>query len=317
MKNFGFLILGVFLLLVLAGILIGPDKDDNRADGEPREPMTADAKHEPGREASAEEGRAPTRPDTESEARAALRHVDDILDLAASENLDLVRADLEQRFEDGDSSAAWALYQISLYCGGSLQWISQWRAALDNTTDPDRRMELQEEIDRFEAVQGLCYNSELADRRTVQEEMGRWQWEAAEAGVEEAMMEVAFARQGLNSGYEALTGDRDVSGMAQRQKLYADELRNRCHTGALRKMGEGFAENDPFLRGWEYKDHPDRDHETARQIEAFAHLYTAAAQAGESEPARQSRNPSHPLTAFEELAAIELANTLLSNCNPK
>ncbi|MCP1728340.1 hypothetical protein J2T60_002340 [Natronospira proteinivora] len=243
------------------------------------------------------------------------RDLDSILAIDPDIDLDQHRNQLKERFDAGDGTAAWELHQIARYCNGSIHWIRIWQNALGEAIDPERRIELREEIDRFEAIQGQCRNSELADQDTLTKSYNRWQWEAADAGVEEAMVSLAFSPQAIGPGYEAVSDEPTISDMAQRQRRYAEELRARCHVEALQTMGEGFAEDDPFVRGMEYSDHPGVDSDTARHMEAFTHRYAAASKQGESNPARYARSPDHVLTASEEMKALELAESMVSECN--
>ncbi|MCP1727273.1 hypothetical protein J2T60_001238 [Natronospira proteinivora] len=237
----------------------------------------------------------------------------DALDWHAISDVDALYVELVDRFEAGDVHAGYQLFELAEHCMHSPMVMEDLENQLAEANDPETIQGLQETRDKYQAIEGPCRESELWNANVAMQAQSRWLWRSAEAGHAEAMYDVVFGRSTPVPPPEDMDIESTDERLAYRQD-YARQLREACDHRALYSMGAHFSRQSPVTEGLHVGDHTDADEAIAWQLEGFAHRYTAGRLQGESDPARQSRNPDHPLTPAQESRAMDLAGELLQDC---
>jgi len=247
----------------------------------------------------------------ESGAQSALFMGGEELDLKTVEDVAAKYAELKAAFEAGDVHAAYQLYELSFGCSVSPRMIETRRSWLEDETDPNQRESIRRDKRHFEAFNQQCEETEWGQPRMAYEEASQWHWKAAEAGHADAMYRTVFSGMHRSPREGARLSEDEQMDI---RRDYLESLRDACHADALHSMGVHLSRDSAVTADFELQDHWDRDDDSARQMEGFAHRYAAARLREEGRPAEEARIPDQLLTAAEETQAARWAEDMLADC---
>lgn len=202
---------------------------------------------------------------------------------------------LRQEMDAGNPQAGWRLYQLAFMCLRASIVPEQIADEMQTTMQPDRRAELQAELERLEQMEGPCQDSLFQDPMEARSVYRDALWKSAQAGHLEAKYKLVFTSYMPGNEPVPSDADEDIDWTGTRREMLSD-LRNACHNQALHSIGVHLARDSEVADELVRDRLPGHDVSTSRQIQAFSHRYAAAQLRDETQPAHSARNPDFPLT---------------------
>ncbi len=309
-------LLTVLLVAFAAGIWLTAGSDEDASPGETATGAGQEAAEQTtDREYATSAGSTEISDESPSQDPRDGKNGDTSLDYTELKDIDSTRAELESRFEAGDSSAAVELAELTRRCQMSLAvGREHFEREAAESKHPDEYQALIELADELDHLREPCRDSALADTAFAQQTVGYWMWAAAEAGDVSALRQVVFGRYTAPEVAQHYFGDPDEDQIEAERRNLAEELRGACDAGTLNAFARRFEGNYQRVEGLEYGNHDEPGSDTSRGIEAFAHQYAASRLEGHSQPGREARNLGDGLTPGQEQRARELAESIIAGC---